>query len=141
MPILAADDADGVLGGRPDREAAAEVVNALRSAGIDLKGIEVFVLPASGLNQSLLVAEIDQAKGATLPKDPMKMLSTLAGSSAVSKANITRVSFDFHGRDSKGAYVLTMSLPMGTVDALAKGSLSSADAQSQMLVQLTRGGQ
>jgi len=125
---LPSGGADALLGGTPNRPAAAEVTAALKGAGFDLRGVEVLVLPLTGLNQSLLVAEFDEAKGASLPADPTKLLVALAKAPAVKAANVTRVAFDVRGSDSKGPYLLTLSLPMTAVDGLMKSNGSAGSA-------------
>ena len=46
-------------------------------------------------------------------------------------SNITRLALNVRGRDQQGAYIITMMMTTATLDAMAKGTLSDADAQKQ----------
>ena len=69
--------ADTLLGGTPNRRAAAFVSEQIKAAGLSQKGLEVFVLPISGTHDELLVVDMDADAGVVYPNDPLPLLKAL----------------------------------------------------------------
>ena len=131
--------------GRTNDVAAKEIKDSLQKSGVNLPGTDVYVFPVIDTKESLLVFEVDGAKASSAPSasssnDESKFLQVLGSLPAIKSANVTRVAINFTDTDKQGPYVLTMTMPMATLDLLAKGTLSPTQAQQQVLFYQTRGG-
>ena len=119
---------------QPDEKASTAVTTALKQAGLNTTGLSVAVFPISGSTGQLLVIDGEITAPAfsgagTSNFDQKKMAQAVL---AVPKSsNITRLALNVRGRDQQGAYIITMTMTTATLDAMAKGTLSDADAQKQ----------
>ena len=71
-PVLpaATPGANSVLGGS-DRRTAAALTALLKGTSLDQPGVSLYVFPIAGAGGSLLVLEMDAAKGAAFSGDPL----------------------------------------------------------------------
>jgi hypothetical protein len=129
-----------VLGGA-DRRAAASFTAQLKGTGLDQPGVTIYVFPIAGAGGSLLVLEMDEAKGAAFSGDALPLFKALAASEAAKTAHIKRVVINYRGKDAQGPYVATMTLSMSVVEAYAKGTISQKDASNQTPFEVKRGQQ
>ena len=71
--------------------------------------------------------------------DEKKLAQALLGSSVVNAGRIKQMTMIIRGSDKKGPYTLTMTMSLNTIQGIAKGILSDADAQKQIQVIGMRG--
>lgn len=140
-PIARPSEAVGsdlILGGTPDLVSAAAITQGLLDAGVDLTGIEVAVLPITGMDASLIVFEVsDEAitLGEEGSDDDDPMMKALLAMPQIEEASITEVVTVYRGADDQGSFVFTFTVSIGALEqALASGSEIGDD----MLVQIER---
>ena len=121
----------------------AVLIEILVESGLDLSGLELWVLSMGTGEGALLVLEIDEAKAGTLLADEeafQDALTNLLSAPAIDDASITQIAFNYYGTDDEGAYVATITMPLALARASASGDgeLSADAASGEFLVELTR---
>jgi hypothetical protein len=128
--------ANALLGGTPNRRAAALVRDQLKAAGLDLPGLEVYVLPVAGTHDELLVVEIEAAAGGgpagTANQDPTPLFKALATLETSEIANVKSVVFNLHGEDAGKPAVFTVVMPMAVIADAARGATTSDELLRQL---------
>jgi hypothetical protein len=131
-----------LLGGTPYYATAAQIKDSLTSNGISLDGLDIYLLPISGTDGSLLVIQGD-ANAATgddagIPDDATPILTALLNSDAVKAAKITRVAMNFLSEDEQGPLVLTITMPVETLNKLLTETLSDEEAAANLKIGIER---
>jgi hypothetical protein len=130
--------------GDTDVEAANGIRASLMAAGLNLRGVVVGVYKVTGTDQSLLVIDVDGAQASSLnsamsnQNDQKKFAQAIVGAPAIKTAKIGRLALNITNKDAQGTIVLGMTMTMATLDSMAKGTLSDADAQKQVLIKAAR---
>lgn len=129
--------------GRPNRDAARAITEAMKAAGEDPAGIEIFVFPIQGSDRTLLVFEIDGASQALsgqsgAPSAQDLFSASLFQSAAVKAAKASRVVLNIRMRDeaSGEALIATLTLPLETMAGYLAGTLSEEQASQQTQFQV-----
>jgi hypothetical protein len=138
VPPAAIPGTSAVLGGS-DRRTAAALTSLLKGSVLDQPGVAIYVFPIAGAGGSLLVLEMDAAKGASFSGDPLPLSKALVASDAAKNAHLKQVAVNYRATDSQGPYILTMTLPISVVEAFAKGTISQKDAENQTPFEIKRG--
>ena len=116
--------ADRLFTVTPDREKAAAVMNELELAGLNTKGVEVYVLPVSGTDHNVAMIVLDVSKGfdfnnysgADPIKDFLKVLSR------VQQEGINRGAVAYY--DEEGRQLVTATVPTDAAAAYSQGKLT-----------------
>lgn len=130
--------------GDADTAAADGIRISLTAAGLNLRGVVVGVFKVTGTDQSLLVIDVDGAQASSLnsamsnQNDQKKFAQAIVSAPAVKAAKIGRLALNITQKDAQGTIVLGMTMTMATLDSMAKGTLSDAEAQKQVLIKATR---
>jgi hypothetical protein len=119
--------AERLLSATPDHAAARSLVADLQRSGIDTRGVQVFVVPIAGTEDSAAMAVLDASQGFQFRRqssvDPVTdFLAQLATSPTAAGSGIKRVGVDYRGAD--GASVMTMAASSDAVSAYASGRLT-----------------
>jgi hypothetical protein len=127
--------------GSPNHQAADAIAAALKSAGFSSPGLKVYVFLMKGLNESLLAIDIDPTQAETVlsgTNAETVFLKAIASSPVLERHRITRFVLTSSGSDAQGTYGLTITMPMTVVQGMANGTMTEAQAQSQIAIQITR---
>ena len=138
--ISSPDLASAPLVGIPDEETASELHAEVSATGVDLTGVEFWILPVVGSDERLLVMEITEAALGLL-EDPSgeSVMTAIVDASSLEGAGITQFVVNYHGTDAEGEFVVTSTVAM---DVLAAAAREGAEVgEDEMLVQLTRDGE
>jgi hypothetical protein len=125
--------------GVPDDRAAAAITADIAGAGIDLTGVEFWVLPVSRSDERLLVIEISDAAFGLL-EDPSgeSLFDAILDAPSVAEAGATRLVINYRGADAEGPFVLTSTVEL---DVLASAYAEARDlGEGEMLLQFSRNG-
>jgi hypothetical protein len=144
-PLSAATDPVGAsLGGPLNGQAAAGFADALRGAGLDPAWVKIDVLPLGDSSESLAVFAIDTTKpnaptSSTL-SDIGNILRAVSSAQAARDAGVTRIAVSLRAQDKGGTFVLTLTVPMSVLQAVAagQGTLSQPEYARQVVYQMTR---
>ena len=108
----------------PDRDKAAAVMADLQTAGLDTKGVEVYVLPVKGTNDNVAMLVLDASKGFNFntlsSSDPVKDFLTVA--SNAQKEGINRAGISYY--DENGKPLITATIPTQAALDYAQGKLT-----------------
>lgn len=140
VPPTTSSTARTVLGGA-DRRTASAIAALLKGTSLDQPGVSLYVFPIAGAGGSLLVLEMDAAKGASFSGDPLPLFKALVASDAAKNAHIKQIAINYRGKDAQGPYVATMTLSMSVAEAYAKGAISQKDVSNQTPFEIKRGQQ
>jgi hypothetical protein len=138
-PETEATGSDLTLGGSPDAATAAAVTRHLEDAGFDLTGVEISVLPVSGLDGSLLVFDItDEAEGLLSSDDGGEaFVKTFLSAPEMTEASVNQLVLTYRGSDEQGSYVATVTIPIAKLEAALASGTNVGD---QLRVQIDREG-
>jgi hypothetical protein len=109
--------AEKMFSGTPDRAAAATIMTNLQQAGLNTKGVEVYVVPVTGTNDSVAFVVLDASLGfdinASKSVDPVKDFIKVISATQASSVNRAAVMYF----NEEGQALLTVTVT--TADALA----------------------
>jgi len=119
--------AERLLSQTPDREAASAILADLKKAGVDTKGVELYVLPFKEKEGSIAYAVLDTSQGfdfrGVKEDDPITdYLTKLATGEASEKYGIERVALEYRGQG--GDSLLTVTASTDTIAGFANGTVS-----------------
>jgi hypothetical protein len=119
--------AEELLSGTPDRAAASRLVEELAKSGVDVRGMDVYVLPVKGKESSVAYVGLDSSKGfrfkANKGEEPItSLMKRLATSGTAKDAGIQRIAIDYRGSDGKS--LVTLTAPTEAISSFANGRLS-----------------
>ena len=119
-----------LLGGTPDREAAAALEAELTAAGFSTAGMDVAVLPVKGKGHNLAVAVFDASRGFQFPSASgsdalLDSLKRLATGKAAAEHNIGRAAV--HYIDPQGRNLVSLTAPTEAIQRYASGQMSRDD--------------
>jgi hypothetical protein len=122
---LAQSPAEKLLEQRLDHRAAGEMAQALQAAGVNTRGIEIYVIPYKDSDESLAVAVLDASLGFDIQSfsqedNVTQYLTALA--EAGDKYGVKRVAVDY--KNENGDSLLTMTAPADTVIGYSEGKVS-----------------
>jgi hypothetical protein len=138
VPDPAATTADELLGGRPDRALAEALSGEISTAGVDLTGVELWVLPVTGTEGKLLVLEIlDSAVGLVDDPGGDSVLDALVAAPSLDGSGITRIVMNYHGSDADGEFTLSATVDLAS---LIVGVTEGTDVGDAMELQFSRNG-
>jgi hypothetical protein len=140
VPPGTSSTAGTVLGGA-DRRTAAALAAQLKGTALDQPGVSIYVFPIAGAGGSLLVLEMDAARGASFSGDALPLFKALVASDAARKAHIKQIAINYRGKDAQGPYIATMTLSMSVAEAYAKGTITQKDVSNQTPFEIKRGQQ
>jgi hypothetical protein len=113
----------------PDRDAAAALNDDLTKAGIDTRGMEIYVLPFRDKPGSVAYIVLDSAQGFQFKSgssDPVvDYLKQMAQSQAVSQSGIQRIAIEY--KDPKGVSLLSLTAATDTITAFANGTITRTE--------------
>ncbi len=108
----------------PDREKASAVMEDLKEAGLNTKGVEVYVLPVAGTDHNVAMLVLDASKGFDFNSyggtDPVKDFLTVV--SSAQQAGINRAAVAYY--DEEGKQLATATVPADAVAAYSQGKLT-----------------
>lgn len=108
----------------PDGVKAAAITEGLKGAGLETKGVEVYVLPVAGTDHNVAIIVLDASKGFSFNSigntDPVKALLTVAAQAQQQGINRAAVAY----YDETGNQLLTATLPTDAVVAYAQKKLT-----------------
>ena len=114
---LVKSPAEKMFAGTPDRTAAAAIMTNLQQAGLNTKGVEVYVIPVNSTNNSVAFFVLDASQGfdisASKSADPVKDFMKVISAAQASGVNRAAVTYF----NEEGKALLTATVP--TADALA----------------------
>jgi hypothetical protein len=119
--------AERLLAGAPDRSTGQAIRDEVAKGGIDVKGMEVYVLPIAGKQISVAYAVLDASKGFRFTKvqgqDPiLEYMKRLATTDTVRQEGIERVAIEY--RDKKGKVLLTLTATTEAITGFARGAVT-----------------
>lgn len=128
---------DLTLGGSPDGASAAAISRALEAAGFDLTGVEISVLPITGMDAALLVLDAtDEAESLAAGGDGGEaFVKALLAAPEIKEASITQLVMTYRGADEQGPYVATSTISIATIEAALASGTNIGD---QLKVQIDR---
>ncbi len=107
-----------------DREKASAVMEDLKEAGLNTKGVEVYVLPVSGTDHNVAMVVLDASKGFDFNSyggtDPVKDFLTVVSNAR--QAGINRAAVAYY--DEEGKQLATATVPADAVAAYSQGKLT-----------------
>lgn len=110
----------------PDREAATALRDELNKAGIDTKGMGIYVLPYRDKLGSVAYITLDSAQGFRFKsgaKDPMiDYFKQMAQSDSTKKFGIQRVAMEYKG--ASGTSLISLTASTDTIAAFANGAIN-----------------
>jgi hypothetical protein len=114
-----------LLSGTPDREAAATILNDLAQAGLNTKGMQLYVVPYQGGSGVVAYAVLDGGQGFTFPESPsdpvIAFLTQLALGDAAKNYGVKRVAIDYRlGTDSS---LLKLTVSTQAIEDYARGKI------------------
>jgi hypothetical protein len=118
--------AQRLLSGPPDREAAQQIVDDMAAAGMDTRGMWVYVLPVEGQTYRVAYAVLDAGEGFHFGRGRegdavLDYLVQLASGESVDALNIGRVGIDY--RDEEGNPVIALTAPTAVIQAYARSEI------------------
>ncbi|MBI4318812.1 MAG: zinc ribbon domain-containing protein [Chloroflexi bacterium] len=124
---LVKSPAERLFSGTPDRQAARELKDELARAGVDTKGLDIYVLPVTGKDSSVAIAVMDSSRGfrfgSTRGRDPViDFMGRLSTSKTAEAAGIKRVAIDY--RNEKGESLLALTASVDAASGFARGGVS-----------------
>lgn len=119
--------AERLLAQTPDREAATAILADLKKAGVDIMGVDLYILPYKEKEGSIAYAVLDASQGfdfrGVKQDDPVAdYLTKLATGEASEKYGIERVALEYRGQS--GASLLTITASTDTLVGFANGTVS-----------------
>jgi len=119
--------AERLLGGPPDREAAAILAGRLQAAGMDMRGVEVQVLELSNTGERVALTVLDTSKGfdplagdSDEATEPLSDIADLVGDLDIDRIAIYYV-------DEDGQPMFTLTHQVEAIQALDRGTISEED--------------
>lgn len=107
-----------------DREKASAVMEDLKEAGLNTRGVEVYVLPVAGTDHNVAMVVLDASKGFDFNSyggtDPVKDFLTVVSSAR--QAGINRAAVAYY--DEEGKQLATATVPADAVAAYSQGKLT-----------------
>ena len=129
---LVKSPAEQLLQGTLDKEKAAGVMQSLQSAGVNTKGVEVYVLPVAGTDREMAIVVLDASQGFNFTGssgvDPVKEF--IKAISEAQKLGIDRGAIQY--RDETGKELLTVTVPTDAVVAYSQGRMTDQQLMSQV---------
>jgi hypothetical protein len=118
-----------VLSTVPDRGASAELKAELVRAGIDTRGMDIYILPLKNKPGSVAYVVLDSSAGfhfASNSRDPIfDYFKQLASGQTAKKYGLDRVAIEY--KSPTGATLLNLTAPTAAITAFANGSQSRSD--------------
>ena len=118
----------------PDREKAAAVMEDLEQAGLNTRGVEVYVLPVSGTDHNVAMIVLDASKGFDFNNyssaDPVK--DFLTALSQVPPEGINRAAVAYY--DEEGRQLIAATLPADAIVAYSQGKLTDRQLMEKVNV-------
>jgi len=120
--------AERLLGGSPDREAAAALESQMRRAGLNMQGVDVYVLPLGDTGETVAFTVLDASQGFSFDDlwegdAATDWLEAMADSS--SGLEVDRVALTYVGED--GGTLLTVTHEVDAIQAVADGRMSEEE--------------
>jgi len=113
----------------PDREAATALKDELTKAGIDTKGMEIYVLPFRDKPGSVAYVTLDSAQGFNFKsgsKDPViDYFKQIAQGDSVKKSGIQRIAVEY--KSPNGTSLLSLTASTDTIRAFANGTINRSE--------------
>jgi hypothetical protein len=118
--------AQRLLSGPPDRQAAQQIVDDLAGAGVDTRGMWVYVLPVEGKPYRVAYAVLDAGEGFHFGREGegdavLDYLVQLASGESIAALNIGRIGIDY--RDEEGNPVIALTAPTAVIQAYARAEI------------------
>jgi len=113
----------------PDREAATALKDELTKAGIDTKGMGIYVLPFRDKPGSVAYVTLDSAQGFNFKsgtKDPViDYFKQMAQSEATQKYGLQRIAIEYKG--ANGTSLLSLTASTDSIKAFVNGTLPRSE--------------
>ena len=121
--------AERTFASTPDREAATALRDELNKAGIDTKGMEIYVLPFRDKPGSVAYVVLDSAQGFKFKggsKDPViDYFKQMAQSETTKKYGLQRIAMEY--KSPTGASLLSLTASTDTINAFINGTVSRGE--------------
>ncbi|OGN99734.1 MAG: hypothetical protein A2Y58_02155 [Chloroflexi bacterium RBG_13_51_52] len=116
--------ADNLFTMTPDSEKALIIMDNLRAAGLNTRGVEVYVLPVAGTDHNLAMIVLDASKGFSFSgyygTDPVKDFLTVI--SQAQGEGINRAAVTYY--DEEGRQLVAATVPTDAIVAYSQGKLT-----------------
>ena len=124
---LVKSPAEKLLSSTPERKAATEMMEELKTAGVNTKGMDIYVIPYKESNENLAIAVLDGSQGFDIRnfnrEDAItEYLQLLAKLDEGGEYGIKRVAVDY--RNEEGESLLTLTAPTDIISRYADSSIS-----------------
>lgn len=118
--------AQRLLSGPPDRQAAQQIMDDLAAAGVDTRGMWIYVLPVENKPYRVAYAVLDAAEGFHFERGGggdavLDHLVQLASGGSIDALNIGRIGIDY--RDEEGNPVIALTAPTAVIQAYGRGEI------------------
>jgi hypothetical protein len=118
--------AQRLLSGPPDRQAAQQIMDDLAAAGVDARGMWVYVLPVQDKPYRVAYAVLDAGEGFQFERGGggdavLDHLVQLASGDSIDALNIERIGIDY--RDEEGKPVIALTAPTAVIQAYGRGEI------------------
>ena len=130
--------------GNNNVKAAEEMKAVIQKAGVNVTGAEFFVFPIRGTVNTMLVIDApssapmfsssSSASAMNSDAEMKKFAAAIVASPTIKTARITSLTMNVRDKDQQGPLVVTFGLPITALEGLAKGTLSDAELQKQMVL-------
>jgi hypothetical protein len=124
--------ADQLFTMTPDSEKAAVIMENLTTAGLNTKGVEVYVLPVAGTDHNVAMVVLDASKGFDFSSyggtDPVK--DFLAVVSKAQQEGINRAAVTYY--DEQGRQLVAATVPTDAVLAYSQGKLTDTQLMEKV---------
>ena len=136
---LAKTPTEKLISATPDREAAFVIMDDLKAAGTDTRGMEVYIFPVKGTEENpsddnVAVIVLDAVEGFDFrnfnEQDLMNYMEKLSSVGQSSGYNIERVVISYG--DESGEALLTLTAPTKTILNLSNGSITREQFLQEM---------
>jgi hypothetical protein len=126
--------ADRLFTVTPNREKADAIMADLKEAGLNTRGVEVYVLPVSGTDHNVAMVVLDVSKGFDFSNysssDPVKDFLTVLAQAQPEGINRAGVAY----YDKEGKQLVAATLPTDAIAAYAEGKLTDRQLMEKMNV-------
>jgi len=129
---------DALLGGAPDRHAAAAIRESLAAEGFDLSGVDFFVLPQPSGAGNMLIAEIDYMTGDEGFAEDQAWLERLIEGDTIESFEIERVVLSWRLLDESNEPVVLFifTIPVDALRAVRAEEITSEEALQQARLEM-----
>lgn len=131
---LVQSPAERLLDLTPDREAAANIMEDLEAAGLDTRGVQVYVFPVKEEEGSVALVVLNASQGFDFSgaEDDLvtSYLAELATGGAAEQCGVEQVAIDY--RNESGESLFTFTAPAEAIAAYKAGTISQEQFLSQV---------